>query len=134
MNETRQSGRVRAIMHERWLTSGHGVFVERLQDLEKQSSFWFNRKLLMLLTLEPLLMEALRRAWNNLPSGSMRELHLYLKPLRDEPDCMDPPDEEALLATATELAHIVSSSLSRLCLSHATVSITSLFLTACSTV
>ena len=93
----------------------------------------------MLLTLEPHLLESLRETLRNMPPGSTLE-YFYLN---GEPPfihadtehwCLDPPTQEALLATAIELAQIMGSieSLKSLTLKQATAAMTSAFLTACS--
>ena len=57
-----------------------------------------------------------------------------MRPRDDDSDCQNPPDDETLAATATELAHVMNSMdlLKRLRLSFASASIVSSFLATCS--
>ena len=88
----------------------------------------------MLLTLEPSLLETLRECWNNLSPGTMRAFGMRCTICRTEDDCRDPPSDEALLATATELAHMMNThtSLRKLTLRYVTTSMASPFLSTCS--
>ena len=131
----------RAQNHELWLEKGHQFHRKQLRNLRQQegpdkSNFCITRKYLMLLTLKPSLLKSLRKALQALPAGVIQELHLLLQWMRTDRLCRNPPSDEALLATATELARIVSSisSLRLLRLKDATASITLTFLSACSRV
>ena len=121
-----------AQQHENWLQEGRNDFLQ--QELPKillvrqdrsRAFFCIRRKLLMLLTLERDLSESLRQAAHGLPPDTIPELHISLEWLTTDHDCQNPPSEAALLRTATELAHIVSStnSLRRIRLYHAIESI-----------
>ena len=125
MNESWQ-----AQSHERWYKTAHSDFRQHLQDL---TYLWVSRQLLMLLTLEPPLWESLRQAEQNLPSGTLQGFRLDFGSTSMDDDCRNPPADEALLETVTELAYIASSfdALKTLRLYETNTSIQSLFLAAC---
>ena len=132
MDEAEEAELVR--LHERWLQEGRDELQQQLQDLSQGMSIY--TQLLMLLTLERHLLETVQQAINNLPPGSPRTIVLSFMEMDDDRHCRTPPTDEAMLATATELAHILSSvdSFKHLCLIEAPSSFASLFLSACSQV
>ena len=87
----------------------------------------------MLLALEPHRFESVQQAWNSLPSGAMQELRLDLRFSHADDDCRNPSSDEALLATATELAHMMSgiATLKSLQLNNNNDAFIQLFLEAC---
>ena len=129
--------------HERWIKQGTDDLQQLIQNVAQGLRLYINQQLLMLLTLEPHRLEYLRKAWNNLPTGWLCELIVDFSPSNDDhwcrvgrvPDhhCRNPPAEEALLATATELAQMFSSvdSLRHLILRHTRASMVEIFLAAC---
>ena len=88
------------------------------------------RPLLMLLTMHPSLLDSLQRVILALPNGAIHSVMVHGRFL-SEPNPMDPPSDEALLATATRLAQIFNSLDSRkvLTLYEAPAPFASLFLT-----
>ena len=128
MNESQ-----RAINHIHWVGEGHRFLQRKLANLLRKKRLPITRQVLMVMTLELPLLVSLRQALNNLPPGNLQELFFSFHPWNTD-QCRNPPDDEALLATATELANIVKGidSLRDLRLVHATSSLTSLFLAACS--
>ena len=133
MSEARRSAKAeyqRARKHEVWLQEARAEFRRQLFILTHQRRLWITRKLLVLLTLEPHLLESLRQRLRALPSESTRELCLNMLPSSADRFCKDPPSDTALQATATELANMESSinSLSTLRLKNATISIVLPFL------
>ena len=130
----------KARIHERWRRRCRDE-LEQLKTLARQQQrngirVRITRHLLMLLTLEPRLLESLRQIWNNIPSGSLRlrKLCLDFSPVTTDHGCRNPPTDDALLATASELAHMVNSidPVKHLDLDHVPFSIASLVLTICS--
>ena len=117
--------------HELWFEGARDNHERQQQILAKQGRLWINGTLLMLWTLEPHRLEALLQKWKNLPPGSMHDLYLNLCPSPTAHYCRNLPSEEAVLATATKLARILSSidSIESLFLYQATTSIASAFLT-----
>ena len=107
-----------------------------LQVLIDDGQLPIDRELLMLLALEPRLLESLRRRVRKLPLGSMREFCLDFRAdsWNDNYRGWEPPTDEALLATAMELAHIVNNSVSfgRLFLHEVPADMASSVLEACS--
>ena len=130
----------RAQKHETWLERGRHELERQIQSLTQLQRFpqeprlWFTRHLLMLLTLEPSLVKSLRQTLNNLPQGTMHGFCLNFHPSETDRDCRNPPSEEALLATATELAHMMGAidSLKNLRLYHTPASLGPSFWAACS--
>ena len=126
----------RAQQHEDWLKRRCIHLEKQLQrlseQLEQSGQFRIDDELIMLLTLVPSLLESLPQQLQALPEGVIQELNVDLTKsgfYRRR----NTPSKEALLATASELANIVSNidSIRRLDLSSSTSSMTSLFLTAC---
>ena len=127
MSESRRAER-----HERWLTGARTSFQRVLHYQVQRRYLIFSRKVVMLLTLEPLLLESLRRTLQALPSGTIDELYVNMRPWLDDQYCRNPPSQEAMEATARQLVHIVNryTSLSALSLHNdAPLSITSFCLT-----
>ena len=126
----REQARVRK--HEIWLEEGRNDLQDQLLHiLRPEASLCITRQLLMLLTLEPHRLASLRQTLHHLPPGTaLHELTLQFFPSDSDRDCRNPPSEEALLMTATALAHMMSNidSLRRLHLNNAPASIASLFL------
>ena len=88
----------------------------------------------MLLTVEPQLLESLQQTLNSLPPGSTYELAFELYPFEEDiRDIRNPPSDEALLATATQLARAMSSS-ETLRIFHASAALTATIFAACSRV
>ena len=135
MNRARRSRRVRAQEYELWLKEAYQALHWQLQNLVLVQLFRITRQLLMLLALQPHLLESFRRTLRNLPPGSaLQHFDLDLNPINGHRDCPNPPDDAALEATATQLAGIVSSidSLKILALIHTTPGMALSFLTSCS--
>ena len=98
--------------HERWYTKQCKRLRRQLRKLLKEHSLWFDRHLLMLLTLAPPLLKSVRQSLHTLPVGTKPELSLDVDPSGIDGsylDCLNPPSDEALLETASELARIASS-------------------------
>ena len=125
----------RARKHEKWLKEGRVNLQQQPRRFKGDHVrlLKVTRQLLMLLTLEPHLLQFLHQRLQALPSGSKLDLCLDFCVSPSDQDCQDPPDDEALDATAMELALIVSSleSVCRLDLKNATAFIMQVFLTAC---
>ena len=100
--------------HEAWFQQGRQSFEWDLKCLSSEGNFFINSRGFVLLTLERPLFELLQQTVNNLPARNEeihdRRLTLNLQPLEFNRDCRTPPTDEALLATATELANLVDSS------------------------
>ena len=132
MNEARLARK-----HKLWLRQGcedHQWMLKRLRLDERYTHLYLNRQKLMLLTLKPRRLKALLQGLQNRPLGSINELSLDLMLWNSDDDCLNPPSEEAMLATATQLAHVMSrfDSLRQLLLFHTSVPIASAFLASCS--
>ena len=129
----------RARKHELWLQKARQDLQLQLRVLALQQrrrqpanlAFFIDRRLLMLLTLEPPLLNIVRQTLNDLPAASMLEFELSLFSWNTD-DCRNPPSDEALLATAMELAHFTSrfDLLRRLYIFNGSASITREFLVA----
>ena len=117
--------------HQRWLEQGRDKLQLALRILRRKGTLRIVRQVFILLTLEPAILESVRQAWNELPPESTHVCDLSLIPSINDRFCLSPPSDEALLATATELAYIFASSIDSLCLSYTTASMTSVFLAAC---
>ena len=128
--------------HEHWLKEGRELLHMRLQFITLRQR-WRNgengelsitRNVLMLLALEPHLLEFVRQALQALPDGSLGKLVFDLRPMYNDCHCRYPPTDEVLRATATHLAHMVSSidSFRRLGLYYSTEFIASSVIAACS--
>ena len=59
--------------------------------------------------MEPSLLESLQQSLNNLPPELMEFFDLDLSPSDTDDDCRNPPSDEALLLTATPMAHMMRS-------------------------
>ena len=98
--------------HARWLHEGLYLLQRRLRILSLKrrgaTSLFINQHLLMLLTIDPSLLESLRQRMQTLPPGLTHELVLYCVPSQINDFCKGAPAHDALLATATELARIVN--------------------------
>ena len=95
--------------HEHWLQERRDELQRELQGvMDGRDSLCIPRQLLMLLTLEPRLMESLPQRLQALPRSS-HQFYLDMFFWDTALDCPNPPTEEALEATVTELAHILSS-------------------------
>ena len=127
MNETERDQQ-----HEYWLERGRQHFQEKRQGFFHTSFLSLTRQLLMLVTLEPVLLELLRQTWNNLRPESTLTLDLDMARSSRDRHCRDPPGDEAILATTTELARMMSRSLSRLSLHLPIASMAAVFVTTCS--
>ena len=66
----------RAEEHEIWLEGAYYLLEELLQDLTEQRPMDIDRQLLMLLAIEPPLLESVQQAINKLPPGSTQELYI----------------------------------------------------------
>ena len=125
----------RDLLHELWLTKARHDRQEHRPRIftDGRILFVIPRQMLMLLTLERHLMEFLRQIWNNLPAGTMRELNLTLYTTTYDTYCRDPPDDDALEATATELVQFINNtdSMKSLCLDRASASFALSVLAAC---
>ena len=133
MNEAEEAELARK--HEAWLQEGRESLQRDIKRLSRSGWFFINTGRLMLLTLERPLFELLLKTVNNLPHDGEthdRQISLNLHPHPSTRDCRNPPTDEALLATATELAHMVNSSDSSkcLCLQKAPTDMTTSVLTA----
>ena len=101
--------------HECWLEETRRSLRIELREIRRDvrrgasTGLDVDKALLILLTLEPTHFEYLRRKLQALPSGTIVELFLSLDSWHTDRYCRNPPDEEALLATATQLAHMVNS-------------------------
>ena len=124
---------------ESWLEKRRKELQEQLQILRDRASIIKQEDLIML-TLDRPVFEALRQTLQNLPIESKNELQLEScsEFALDEYDYDHEyrhllPCDNALLATATELAHIASSadSFRSVSLKNSTASISSSFLAAC---
>ena len=120
--------------HALWLEQGHKRLRKLGTDLRSYRGSYITRGLLMLLAMERSLMEDVRQALHNLPTGIVCRFYFELSPSSADHDCQNPPSAEELLATATELSRIVSSCvpLKRVGLRHATDEMTAYFLAVCS--
>ena len=120
--------------HETWREKVRDYFQWQLRHIRNRAvlrrhvTLRITRQILMLLTLEPLVLESLRQTLQAVPSDTIRELDLNWEPFR----CRNPPTEDALEATARQLIHIMHSltSLSALSLHNVPDSLTSFSLTA----
>ena len=119
--------------HERWLTKV-GEDQQQLQKLITSGKLSVTRQLIMLWTLDRSRFESLQQLLNSLPPGAMQEFALYWFSYSTDAYCRDPPADDALLATATELARLARSlgSLTRLYLLHTPHSIATSILATCS--
>ena len=101
----------RARRHERWLEEGREFLQEHLQNIsqDRDNIFYSTLQELMLLTLERHLLESVLHTLSNLPPGTIQGLSLHLHHLRANRDCRNPPSNQALLVTATQLAHALRS-------------------------
>ena len=129
----------RSQKHERWLEEGRRDLQRQLQNLMQQlqqqgRNFWISRQLLTLLTLEPPLLELLRQTLQALSDGAIQALFVSMVVRSTDRFCRNPPADEALVAAATELAHIMNSihSLKSLRLESVTSSIASSLFATCS--
>ena len=126
--------------HEQWLQRSRGsLSISLLPDraTRHDKSLWIGKRLLMLLTLEPHLFEYIRQLLTiNVPVEDTYCLYLETGPwvMPDEGDCLTPPDDEALLATATQLAHLVNTidSVKGISLAYTSAAMTYAVLMACS--
>ena len=122
--------------YKRWLEQRRDDLRCALRDLRKEASVSIGQNIIMLLTLESRRFKSLRQTLNNMPPGSIQKLKIDVSPSYKNDDCRNPPSNEALLATATELAHMVGSmenvTVKSIRLVQATASVTSSFLAACS--
>ena len=120
--------------HEGWLEEVREAFQFQLENLADERRLRITLEMLDLLALEPLRLELLRQALKNLlPDNEMHELLLHWHPSScGRVYCPRPPTAEAMLATATELAHILSSinSVTNLHLDHVPDFVSSLLLEA----
>ena len=122
--------------HELWLAQVRLKLQQLLQSLAQslQSHVEFDQQLLMLLTLEPPLMESVRQTALDLPPRTLQELRIRLISQVFNRSCRNPPSHEALEATATELVNMLNraDSLKRLRLNCTSDGTVSAILTACS--
>ena len=122
--------------HELWFTEGRDDLQNQLQNIEQAWSLCISLKLLMILTLDRSLFESLQEALDNLQTGTMDELRFSLNLFRWDnacDDCRNPPSDEALLTTATELFRIADGVDSiNVVLSYASTGFASSVLAACS--
>ena len=125
----------RAAKYERWLRQGRKYLRRRFRSLRcrHSSSLWIDDRSLILLDLEPDLLEDFQETLISMPPGWMQEFELNMFRSRSSLR-RNPTSIEALLATATRVVNIMSSleSLRRLTLARVPASISSLFLTSCS--
>ena len=122
----------RARYRERWLEQAHEDLQRQLLRLLRQHrQLYITRQILMLLTLDPSLMESLQQTLRVLPSVTINVLHLSFYTC--DLDCRNPPSDEAMLATATQLASAMSriEDLNITAMERTCVSITRAFLAAC---
>ena len=115
---------------ERWLLEERNMLQWQLQSLTEDGygDLLIDRKSIIVMTIEPALVDSLRQTVNHLRPGAISELAWSLS---SSATCRNPPSDEALLATATELAHFVSNSLRHLTI-YDTDDISLRFLAACS--
>ena len=119
--------------HEQWLRRSRQRFQLCLQRVVEERLLWITQCLLILLTLERALMESLREFLETMDPQSLDCLRLDLEPSTTDGDCLNPPSNEALIATATQLAHMMNrfDSFKTLNLSHVNSSITTSLVAAC---
>ena len=92
-----------------WANNCPSILHYKIYDLTKHGFLCVDLEVLMALTLEPPLMETLNQAINNLPPGSKFDFLMDLSPAESVDYCLNPPSDEAFLATATQVAELVSS-------------------------
>ena len=99
----------RARKHELWLRETRAELQLQLIILTRERKIRITRKLLILLTLEPHLLESLRQKIRAMPPGTTHELCLnWSHSKKHEGFCKEPPSDADLQATATELARTES--------------------------
>ena len=116
--------------HEAWLEGGREDLDEIVGNLRDKGGLLITQTRLMMLTLEPSLWKIIHEVIEELPTGTIQTLDVDFPPSEwvSLQDYRNPPDDEALMATAMQLAELVSSSIERLHFSDAAAFMTPSFL------